>query len=204
MSGQTSSIADRANLAETQSEITGRLASTLQVQMVEAAARRIAEQQAADPDAQDLVMRGWAVWYRGFSADREKEARHLFERALELDPQSTDARVGVANLLLSWTRCLAKDKAVIEQDEKRAEQLLLEALERDPNNSSAHGALGVLRRLQNRLDESRIELQTAIADDPNNCDGAGPARPHADVAGPTGGGHPPYRAGDTASILAQI
>jgi len=45
--------------------------------------------------------------------------------------------------------------------------LLLEAIECDANSVRARAALGLLRRLQNRLDESRIEFETAIALVPN-------------------------------------
>ena len=55
----------------------------------------------------------------------------------------------------------------VQQDEARAEQLLLEAIERDANNARARAALGLLRRVQNRLDESRVELEMAIALAPN-------------------------------------
>jgi adenylate cyclase len=57
----------------------------------------------------------------------------------------------------------------IQQDEARAEQLLLEALQRDANRSTAHRAMGHLRRSQNRLTESRIELETAITLDRNDA-----------------------------------
>ncbi len=56
-----------------------------------------------------------------------------------------------------------------EQDKGRAEQLLLEALERDVNSSWAHTAMGLLRRSQNRLSEAKLELETAIALDRNNA-----------------------------------
>jgi tetratricopeptide (TPR) repeat protein len=59
--------------------------------------------------------------------------------------------------------------ASLEQDEGYAEQLLLEALERDANRSMAHYAMGILRRLQNRLGEARAESETAIELDPNNA-----------------------------------
>jgi adenylate cyclase len=49
---------DRRNLAQAQSEITGRLARTLNVQLVATAGQRIDQERAADPDARDLVMRG--------------------------------------------------------------------------------------------------------------------------------------------------
>jgi TolB-like protein len=52
---------DRANLVEAQSEITGRLASTLNVELLRDASRRIEQEKKVDPDARDLVMRGW-VW----------------------------------------------------------------------------------------------------------------------------------------------
>jgi len=49
---------DRANLAEAQSEITGRLARILNIEVVKDASRRIEQEKAIDPDARDLVMRG--------------------------------------------------------------------------------------------------------------------------------------------------
>jgi tetratricopeptide (TPR) repeat protein len=55
-----------------------------------------------------------------------------------------------------------------EQDMARADQLLLEALERDRDQPKAYFVLGRLRRLQNRLIESKIELEKAIALDRNN------------------------------------
>jgi adenylate cyclase len=56
----------------------------------------------------------------------------------------------------------------VEEDQARAERLLREVLEDDPNNPRAHISLGVLRRFQNRLGEARIELETAIALDRNH------------------------------------
>jgi tetratricopeptide (TPR) repeat protein len=156
---------DRANLAEAQDEITGRLARTLNLELVETLGRRIEQEKGADPDARDLMMRSFAVYNRPYSAASREEARRLFERALELDPRSVDARIGLArtlaaNLTDGWS-------SAPQQDAARAEQLLLEALERDGNRSMAHEAMGVLRRVQDRLAESVIELETAIALDPN-------------------------------------
>ena len=55
---------DRRNLAEAQSAITGRLARTLHLALVQDAGRHIERERAADPESRDLVMRGWALWYR--------------------------------------------------------------------------------------------------------------------------------------------
>ena len=158
---------DRANLARAQDEITGRLARTLNFEMMEAAATRVEQEGVVDPDARDLIMRGWVQWHRPRSAPNQQEAQRAFEQALEIDPQSVDAKIGLASVLaanLSDARSSATP-----QDEARAEQLLIEALQRDANRSTAHRAMGHLRRSQNRLTESRIELETAIILDPNDA-----------------------------------
>src|SRR5262249_36718546 len=82
---------DRANLADAQDEITSRLARTLNLQLVEAAARRSERRRPTNPDARDLEMRGWAAYYRPKSVETTGEGRQLFEQALDIDPQSVDA-----------------------------------------------------------------------------------------------------------------
>jgi len=58
-----------------------------------------------------------------------------------------------------------------DKDLALAEKLALEAVERDPNNPRANWALGVTHRAQNRLSESRTELEKAITLDRNLADG---------------------------------
>jgi adenylate cyclase len=112
-------------------------------------------------------MRAWARVLRGpLSPATFEEALRLNKRGLEIDPGSVDAKINMASILdgyLSngWSRS-------IQQDQEQAEKLDLEILQQDPNNARAHGNLGVLRRVQNRLDEARIEFETAIALDRNN------------------------------------
>ncbi|MBV9017793.1 MAG: tetratricopeptide repeat protein [Alphaproteobacteria bacterium] len=50
----------------------------------------------------------------------------------------------------------------------RAEKLASEAVERDPGSAQAYFALGLVHRSQNRLAESRTELEKAIALDRNH------------------------------------
>jgi TolB-like protein/class 3 adenylate cyclase/Flp pilus assembly protein TadD len=159
---------DLANLGQAQDEITGRLARTLNLELLEDVGRRIEQQRAIDPDARDLVMRGWAWFYQPRSPATVQEALEAFEQALSVDPQSIGARIGIATVLVTnltgvWNSSFQHDQEV------RAERLLLEALERDTNQSMAHYAMGLLRRSQNRLTEARIELETAIALDRNNA-----------------------------------
>ena len=153
---------DRANLAKAQEEITGRLAHNLDMALIKAAGSQIAAEQ--NPDARDLIMRGWALYYQPVTY--RQEALHAFERALELDPQSNGARIGVATLL---DENIARGVSKSLEDLSRAEKLAREAVERDPNSARAYYALGAAHRLQNRLAESRAELERAIALDRNSA-----------------------------------
>jgi adenylate cyclase len=156
---------DLVNPAPAQSEITGRLARSINFRLVEAESLRIERERALEPDPQDLLIRGWAVLAWPISTTTLQEARRLFERVLEIDTDSVAAKIGLAhalsgNIVDGWSTSVQKDEA-------RAERLLLEAIECDANSFRARWALGLLRRLQNRLDESRIELETAISLVPN-------------------------------------
>jgi adenylate cyclase len=131
---------NRSNLAEAQSEIIGRLARMLNTELIVAAGRGIEEEKVADPDARDLVMRGLALLYRPTSAANTSEARRAFERALEIDPGSVQAKTLLATVLAANVVDGLSRSA--EEDKARAEQLLLEAFERDANSSRGHFAMG--------------------------------------------------------------
>ena len=89
-----------------------------------------------------------------------------FEQALAKDTDFIDARIGIADVSISdvlhgWSE---PAKPAIA----RAEQLLIEVLRCDADNAEAHTLLGMVRRLQGRLDDARIELEIAIELRPNN------------------------------------
>jgi adenylate cyclase len=154
---------NRSNLAIAQTVITGRLARTLRIELLEAASRRI--EQEKNHGARDLIMRGWAWLNQPASDAHLREARRSFGQALKKDPGSADARTGIAAaILLSWAAGYSKSR---QKDLFDAEQLLLEALERDANHLRALSYMGWLRRLQGRLLESQIILEKAIALDRN-------------------------------------
>jgi TolB-like protein/Flp pilus assembly protein TadD len=160
---------DRRNLAEAQDQITGRLARTLNLELVQAVGRQI--QNEANPDAQDLIMRGWALYQRTQTAASREEAKFDFERALELDPKSYDAKLGIAaTLVVDLTNGFSQHP---ETDGVRAETLLSDLLAQNSNRSQLHATIALLRRYQNRLPESRIEWQRAIELDPNNASAYG-------------------------------
>jgi TolB-like protein/class 3 adenylate cyclase len=158
---------DGAHLTEARNELILRLARVSGLEPIDTAAIPVDQQSAANLEARDLIMRGWAWYHRTYSTAGWQEAQQNFERALEADPHSVDARIGLATILSGklaegWSPSL-------QQDTARAEQLLGDALERDANRPAAHFAMGVLRQMQNRLPEAQAEYQAAIALDHNHA-----------------------------------
>jgi TolB-like protein/DNA-binding winged helix-turn-helix (wHTH) protein len=145
---------DRRSLAKAESEISGRLAKALNVKLIEAAGRRIERELGADPDAHDLYLRGYAQFLRGpHTAATAQEAQRLYERALEMDPESVETRAGIAGMLM--TKVGVGSSGSVLEDLGRAEQLLYEALGR------CHLLLG-------RVDQAIDFLRKAYAASPRN------------------------------------
>jgi adenylate cyclase len=134
---------DRTNLARAQDEITGRLARALELQLVQAVARRIEHDKPASLDAHDLVMRGWVFYHRPQTTESLRLSLSAFEQALTIDPDSIDAMVGTARVL---GELLATGRTDEHEERElqlaRADQLASGALERDRNNPEAHANLG--------------------------------------------------------------
>jgi len=86
---------DVADLFKLEDQVVARLANTLSIELVKAEAEKGARSK--NPDAVDLTMRGWAL-ARTSQQTKEKgeAARTLFEQALKIDPNNTDALAGGA------------------------------------------------------------------------------------------------------------
>jgi adenylate cyclase len=122
-----------------------------------------------DPAARELISQGWAAYYHPYSLARWQEARRDFEQALEIDPQSSAARIGLASILS--TKLADGWSPALQEDLPRAEQLLLEAVDKGgvENRAAAHFALGVLRQMRNQLPEARKEFGMTISLDPSDA-----------------------------------
>jgi len=90
MCGRTGSKPIVETLPKRQSQITGRLAQTLHLELVQDAARRIEQERSVDPDARDLVMRGWAWWLS--AVFRRQPTGKLNVRSSARSEESTSAR----------------------------------------------------------------------------------------------------------------
>jgi tetratricopeptide (TPR) repeat protein len=126
---------------------------------------------AVDPVARELIARGWAIYNLPYTLVNWQEARRDFEKALELDWQSSEARIGLASILSG--KLADQWSPVLQEDPKRAEQLLAAVLDKGDvskrHKAEAHFTLGVLRQMQNRLSEAQNEFEAAISLDPDNA-----------------------------------
>ena len=89
---------DVADLFKLQDQVVARLANSLGYELVRTEAEKDARSKS--PDAVDLAMRGWALVWQEQEQQRTKEnnnaAEALFEQALKIDPNETDALAGDA------------------------------------------------------------------------------------------------------------
>jgi adenylate cyclase len=162
-----------ADLSELQDAITGRIASSLHIQLLQAEHRRAMAERPADPDAVDLRLHAMALIVAGPSPEHHLSARQFLEQSLQRDPQSAESWSQLAGLLVNdylndWNE--AKQSQEAGKDLlRRAETALAEALKIDPTVAAAHLADGFIRRAkgdhQGALDAFDREVQL----DPNSA-----------------------------------
>jgi adenylate cyclase len=148
---------DTGDLFALQNEITSRLANALGVELIATEAARPTEH----PDALDYILRGRAALLKPRTPDIYKEAIHLFEHALALDPQSVEAQSRLAVVLVTRVLELTTDSAAA--DLARAEGLVDQALAASPRYALAHFAKGRLLRAQCRWEEAIPKYEAALA-----------------------------------------
>jgi TolB-like protein/DNA-binding SARP family transcriptional activator/Tfp pilus assembly protein PilF len=150
----------RHDLPALHNEVTGRVAATLRLELAGAEGRRVERNYRSDLAAADDALRGWAILYSPYSREKWTEARRWFERAIAKDPNTVDALIGLAYVLLGYSNSPIDDR-------QHADALLRRALDIEPNRAVTHFALGTLRRHQGRMPEAVQAYQTAIALDRN-------------------------------------
>ncbi|WP_262298015.1 adenylate/guanylate cyclase domain-containing protein [Microvirga sesbaniae] len=151
----------RADLINTQDEITAGIASTLQVRLVNIESRRSQRERPDNPDAVDLAMRGWALIYASQTRDNNVAAQRLFEEALKVDPQAVSALTGlgfthIRDVINRWTDAYGDHL-------QRADELIERAIALAPDNAQAFQYKALLRRAQRRSEEAIAAAERAVS-----------------------------------------
>jgi class 3 adenylate cyclase/TolB-like protein/Tfp pilus assembly protein PilF len=148
-----------------QDDITRRIAGTLASRLTDLEFAKAATKPPSSLEAYDLVLRGRELHAR-VNRSANSQARALFQRAIELDPNYAPAYVGLGRVELNgvmqgWT---ADPEAAMQ----RAQNLGQKAISLDPSSAGAHGLLGSTYVRYGDYDRALDEMRRAV--DLNNSD----------------------------------
>ena len=155
----------RADLLQTQDEIVTVLARAMEIQLPQAEAARAKRTRAANPDAEDIALQGFAAVVKGGYVGKEADAGYdLCEQALRVDPN---------NVRALWVLSMKFHLPVLfgmsadpQADLKRADELVSQALALDPANAAAHNSKAWILHDQGRFEEAIAERERTLALDP--------------------------------------
>ena len=155
---------DMENIFALQDEVTRTIAATLGVRTQDAALRRALTKRPAELDAYDCLLRARRYTWM-LSADIHAEARDLLERAVELDPLSSDAHALLANVYLAEHRF---DMNPRPNPIGRAMVHALAATQLDPQNAYARCWLAIVHFFRAENDKFEAEAARALELNPND------------------------------------
>ena len=155
---------ERRELLQVQDEIVGRLSRTVGIQLVRSeAGRRSADHRGSD--ALDLVMRARALISETKRKKTAAEAVELFRQALELDPDSVNAMVGIGLTriyqVINLYRLEGRDALLDE-----AEEMMSRAAARNPDHLDVLKSRALLLRARGLFSEAIAATEALIARNP--------------------------------------
>ncbi len=157
---------ERRDILQMQDEIVARLARTVGVEMVRNEARRSQSRTGTRERVLDIVMRGNAIATDLSRKERAVEAMALFTRALELDPGSADAMVGLASTricqFLNQYRTVGRD-ALLEE----ADSLVSRAVALAPDHIGVVKTRALLLRARGRFSDAMMADMSVVTFNPS-------------------------------------
>ena len=144
-------------------DIVRQIAFTLNVRIVDAEAARSLRERPSNPEVADILLRARSIYNRPPTPQREAELIPLYERALELDPNSATALAGLAEALLDSYN--SEDPTAPERLH-RAEELLKRAELVRYDDWKVMWVRVLLLGQQNRCQEVIPAAQRAVAAHP--------------------------------------
>jgi adenylate cyclase len=147
-----------------QDEITEAIVGSISPAISEAERARVARKDPRNLDAYDLTMRGYWHFLK-LNKDENTKARSLFEQAIELDPQSAGAFIGLGythwnDVVFQWTDTPAESDSELGQAARRSVEL-------DPNDAQAQMVLSLAYRRSGQPEEMLAAAERAVELDPS-------------------------------------
>jgi adenylate cyclase len=157
---------DLEDVFAVQDEVVEKIVTALAVTMTEDEQERLLQDETGNLEAYDYTKRGW--WHKHqFTQQDLQQARLMFERAIELDPQSAEAYTVLGfTYYEEWALLWTQDPQSLD----RAYELGEKAISLDESESAAHSLLGHVYLWRGQHEQAITHLERAIALDPNNAD----------------------------------
>lgn len=154
------------DLFAAQDDITRQVVGTLAIKLSGIESQRALAKPPDNMQAYDYLQRGRELLRRNTRADN-REARRMFETAIQLDPKYATAYVGlgytyIAAAFSGWTEQVAE---YVEQAKKFGQK----ALELDGTSGEAHALLGTVSLNLGEGDRAIAEIHQAIELNPNDA-----------------------------------
>jgi adenylate cyclase len=150
-----------------QDEVTQQIVRALAVKLTEAERGRMGRAPTGNPEAYDLVLRGQEE-RRHTTREANAQARRLFVKALDLDPEYAQAYMGLGWAhLQSWQFGWSTDPESLG----RARELAERAIALDDTLVAGHSLLGQISLWEKEHNKAIAEAERAVALGPNDADG---------------------------------
>jgi tetratricopeptide (TPR) repeat protein len=153
----------RRDLVALQQKVTGTIARSLHLELIEAESQRASRERVRDPNAWDLALQGWSLYERK-TPESIEAARALLLKSLSIDPGSVFAwsllsDTYTADLLSRWLHLRGATRAEWLQ---RAAHAADQAITLDPSNLYAIGARGTVLQLEGKPEQSLAMLRKQV------------------------------------------
>jgi adenylate cyclase len=150
-----------------QDEIRQQIVFALKVKLTPEEQARFKTAPTNNLEAYDYYLRGFQLAWRT-TKETNIQARQMFEKAIELDPQYAGAYGGLGfTYFMEWFSQWSADP----QNLARAEEMLQKATVLDESLPRAHAALGLVKLWQKQYAQATAEIERALALDPNSATG---------------------------------
>ena len=148
-----------------QDEIVRRIVTTLKLQLsLWDKYGLLVTKRTDNPEAYDYYLRGLAHCYSNASRAGNEQARRLYQKAIEVDPNYSEAFASLGfTYLLEWAWRWSQE----DHDLDRALELEQHAVALDESQSFAHALLGATYLFKRQHEQALAEGQRAIDLDPN-------------------------------------
>jgi TolB-like protein len=149
-----------------QDEVVAKIVSALAVTLTDEEQELLVQDATDNLEAYDYERRGW--WFKGkLTQEDNEQARLMFERAIELDPQYASAYAGLGfTYYEAFSHQWSQDPDLLD----RAYEMATAAIALDESQAGAHALLGWVYLWRKQHDLAIALMEQAITLNPNHAD----------------------------------